>query len=93
MLTVIKTGMERFGQSELDGGIYWWIVSGVRDVTICDEVQSLEEAIVEQIYEASGGNVPFAARYGGVGKPFREEPYCRVYGNKAIIKQWFGWDC
>jgi len=93
MLTVIKKGVERFGQSELDGGIYWWTISGVRDVIVCDEVQCLEEAIVEQIYEASGGNVPFAARYEGVGKPFREAPYCRVYGNKAIIKQWFGWDC
>ena len=93
MLTVIGKGVSRFGLSELDGGICWWVVSGVETVTICEENRRMKEAIVEQLSEATGGTVPFAARYGGVGRPFMEAPYCRRYGKKAIIKQWFGWDC
>ena len=93
MLTVIRTGVSRIGESELDGGVRWWVVSGVRNMMVVEEGQPLDVAIVEQLYEATGGTVPFAAWYGGVGRPFREAPCCTVYGNKAIIKQGFGWDC
>jgi len=93
MLTVIRTGVSRISESELDGGVRWWVISGVKNMVVIEEGQPLDVTIVEQLYEKSGGIVPFAAWYGGVGRPFREAPYCKVYGNKAIIKQRFGWDC
>ena len=63
------------------------------DVVIEEEYQSFGEAIVSAVYTASGGTVPLPAWYGGVGRPYREEPRCKVYGNKALITQGFGWDC